>query len=42
MFINIFGDDIFLYNVGELARMIKQGEIKPYNKYLPDNNSSNR
>lgn len=33
---------MFLYNVGELARMIKQGDIKPYNKYLPDNNSSNR
>lgn len=42
MFINIFGDDIFIYNVVELAKMIKHGDIKPYNKYLPDNNSSNR
>ena len=42
MFINIFGDDIFIYNVVKLARMIKHGDIKPYNKYLPDNNSSNR
>lgn len=42
MFINIFGDDIFIYNVVKLARMIKHGDIKPYNKYLPNNNSSNR
>ena len=33
MFINIFGDDIFIYNVVELAKMIKHGDIKPYNKY---------
>ena len=42
MFINIFGDDIFIYNVVELAKMIKHGDIKPYKKYLPNNNSSNR
>lgn len=39
MFINIFGDDIFIYNVVKLARMIKHGDIKPYNKYLPNNSN---
>lgn len=42
MFINIIGDDIFIYNVVKLNRMIQQGQLKPYEKWLPDNNGAVR
>lgn len=38
LFINIIGDDIFIYDCNKLARLIKEGKIKPYQKWLPDKN----
>lgn len=38
LFINIIGDDIFIYDCYKLARLIKEGEIKPYSKWLPNKN----
>lgn len=38
LFINIIGDDIFIYDCYKLARLIKEDKIKPYQKWLPDKN----
>lgn len=38
LFINIMGDNIFIYDCYKLARLIKEGKIKPYKKWLPDRN----
>lgn len=38
LFINIIGDDIFIYDCYKLARLIKEGQIKPYQKWLPNKN----
>ena len=39
LFINIIGDDIFIYDCVKLARQIKEGKIKPYQKWLPNQNT---
>lgn len=38
LFINIIGDEIFIYDCNKLARLIKEGKIKPYQKRLPNSN----
>ena len=38
MFINIIGNDIFIYDCNKLVRQIKNGQLKPYKKYLPNKN----
>ena len=38
LFINIIGDDIFIYDCNKLVRQIKNGQLKPYQKYLPNKN----
>lgn len=38
LFINIIGDDIFIYDCKKIVRMIKEGIIKPYKKRLPNYN----
>lgn len=38
LFINIIGNDIFIYDCNKLARLIKEGKIKPYQKRLPNSN----
>lgn len=40
LFINIIGDDIFIYDCNKLVRQIKNGQLKPYQKYLPNKNMS--
>ena len=38
LFINIIGDNIFIYDCNKLVRQIKNGQLKPYKKYLPNKN----
>lgn len=38
MFINIIGNDIFIYDCKKLVRLMKEGKLKPYKKRLPNNN----
>lgn len=38
MFINIIGDDIFIYNVTQIARLILEGQLKPKQWRLPNCN----
>lgn len=40
LFINIIGDNIFIYDCNKLVRQIKNGQLKPYQKYLPNKNMS--
>lgn len=38
LFINIIGDDIFIYNCKNIAKQIISGKLKPYQKRLPNYN----
>lgn len=38
MFINIIGNDIFIYDCKKLVRLMKEDKLKPYKKRLPNNN----
>ena len=38
LFINIIGDNIFIYDCKNIAKQIKEGKLKPYQKYLPNKN----
>lgn len=38
LFINIFEDNIFIYDCKEIVRMVKEGVITPYEKWLPNFN----
>lgn len=38
MFINIIGNDIFIYDCKKLVRLMKEGKLKPYKKRLPNKN----
>ena len=38
IFINIIGDDIFIYDCKKIVSMIKEGIIKPYEMRLPNQN----